>query len=352
MRTAVISLTEKGRLLSARLKNEMNTYDISRFCRSTHTDSGAENFDKLAETVAGLWNVSDALVFICACGIAVRSIAPLIRSKLTDPAVIVIDDCGRYVVPVLSGHVGGANALAKRIAEKIGAVPVITTATDTGGLFSPDCFAAANDLVLTDFKAAKHIASALLDGKPVGLVSEYEMRNIPSELVGGSEAEKCALGIYIGSDISRKPFGLTLTLMPRNIVLGIGCKKGTPSEMIRTTVCKALENAGIPWERVCAAATIDIKRGEHGLLGFCKSRGLPLVFFTAEELSAVEGDFSSSEFVRTVTGVDNVCERSAVLYGNCTNGVSTLVMRKYTSDGVTAAAAEKHVIIDFEREML
>ena len=345
MRISVISVTEKGQLLSARIKELLPAFEVSRFCRFTHTDEGAEAFDKLGETVEKLWYGSDALVFVCACGIAVRSVAPLVRSKLTDPAVIVIDDCGRFVIPVLSGHIGGANALAEKIAEALGAQAVITTATDTGGLFSPDSFAAANGLIVTDFGAAKRIASAVLDGETIGVVSEYETRNVPAGLALG--AEGCKFGLYIGRDTSKKPFADTLTLVPKNIVLGIGCKKGAAAEVIAERVNAALDEAGIAPERVCTAASIDLKRGEEGLLGFCRGRGIKAVFFTAEELAAAEGEFSSSEFVRNVTGVDNVCERSAVLLSG-----GKLVVRRCAGDGVTVAAAEKPVIIDFERKML
>ena len=347
MKISVISLTEKGRGLSQRLSGLMPGYDISRHCLFTHTDEAAEPFDKLSETVRSLWDSSDALIFICACGIAVRSVAPLLHSKLTDPAVIVIDDCGRFVIPVLSGHIGKANALAGLISEALGAQPVITTATDIGGLFSPDSFAATNGLLVTDFTAAKRIASAVLDGEPLGLVSGYEMKNVPDIFVSGSGAEACAFGLYIGTDKALKPFPVTLTLVPRDIVLGIGCKKGISADELRKRISEALRVADIDPARVCAAATIDIKRAEPGLIDCCKDLGIELLFYSAEELSAAPGEFTPSDFVKGVTGVDNVCERSAVL---CSGGA--LVMRKQAGGGITVAAAEKPFTIDFERKQI
>ena len=271
-------------------------------------------------------------------------IAPHIRSKQTDPAVIVIDDCGSFVIPILSGHIGGANALAERLADILGAQAVVTTATDTGGKFSPDSLAAANDLLITDLQAAKEIAAAVLNGEAVGIISSYSCKGMPSELIPG---EGFRTGIVIGNGGGRKPFPVTLELVPENIVLGIGCRRGTVCETIEAAVLTALEKAGIPAERICAVSTIDIKADEEGLTSFCKKHSLPLFTYSAQELSQVQGTFTSSGFVSSITGVDNVCERSAV---KCSGG--KLILRKTAGDGVTVAAAEKPVIIDFERKIL
>ena len=138
MKAAIISLTENGRKLSELIAEKSNFLSSERFCFKSHSDSSAQSFDSLVGLVADVFNRFDALIFVCACGITVRAIAPHLRSKTTDPAVVVIDDCGKFVIPVLSGHIGGANALAERLSEVIEALAVITTATDTCGHFSPD----------------------------------------------------------------------------------------------------------------------------------------------------------------------------------------------------------------------
>lgn len=342
-KAAVISITEKGRELSLRIAQNAGFMSSERFCFQKHSDSGSRSFGSLAGLVSDIFDSFDALIFVCACGIAVRAAAPHIKSKTTDPAVIVIDDCGRFVIPVLSGHIGGANALAERLAELIGAEAVITTATDTGGLFSPDSFAAANDLIMTDMDAAKAVAAAVLDGEKVGFVSGYEYRNMPDALTSG---EDCDIGLCVGAE-DIEPFPVTLRLVPRNIVLGIGCKRGTDCQTIEKAVSYALGGAGIGSDRVCGVATIDIKADEPGLAGFCEKYGLELSVCTAEELMSAEGDFTASDFVKSVTGADNVCERSAV---KCSGG--SLILRKTALGGVTVAAAEKPVILDFERKML
>ncbi|MBQ3856475.1 MAG: cobalamin biosynthesis protein, partial [Ruminococcus sp.] len=186
-------------------------------------------------------------------------------------------------------------------------------------------------------------ASAILDGERIGLVSEYDCINVPEEVSPGADHP---VGIFVGS-AHREPFPVTLRLVPRNVVLGIGCKRGTDCETIERTVLAALKSAGIEMERVCGVATIDLKKDEEGLLRFCKNHGLELNTFSAEELMSTGGDFSSSEFVKSVTGADNVCERSAVLLSG-----GRLVMGKTAANGVTAAAAEKPLILDFERRIL
>lgn len=344
MKIAIISITENGRLLSRKITELLTEeHTAERFCFHSHTDENAQAFDNINELAAKLFQVCEALVFVCASGIAVRAIAPYIKSKTSDPAVIVIDDCGKFVIPILSGHLGGANRLAQLIAEKIGAVPVITTATDVGGKFSPDSFAKANGLVISDMNAAKRIAAAVLDGEKIGLMSEYPCENIPAELC---TEKACKTGIYIGTDSEKKPFETTLFLAPKNIVVGIGCKRGTAFETIEAHVKACLEAAKISEKRLCTAATIDIKSEEKGLLEFCEHHKIKLLTYSAEKLMSVSGEFSGSDFVLKTTGTDNVCERSAVMSG------AKLIMPKMSGNGVTAALGELPVSIDFERKML
>ncbi len=344
MNIAVISVTENGRILSRRIAAFLGgPHIVGRFCFRTHYDTDSERFDDIHLLTQKIFSKYDALIFVCACGIAVRAAAPHIYSKLSDPAVIVVDDTGKFVIPVLSGHLGGANRLSEIVASEIGAVPVITTATDIGGKFSPDSFAKANGLIISDMSAAKEIASAVLDGETAGLFSEYPCSNIPGELSAGAGFRT---GICISPDRSKKPFPVTLNLVPRNIIVGIGCKRGTSCGRIDAHVMHCLETAGIDADRICAAATIDIKSDETGLLEFCRNRSVRLLTFSSGELMQARGSFSHSDFVQKNTGADNVCERSAV----CAGG--RLFFPKTAGNGVTAALAELPVTIDFERKIL
>lgn len=344
MTISIISFTEKGRILSQKISGIFSEeYGVKRYCFHKKQDENSEAFSDINELVFRIFYSSGALIFVCACGIAVRSIAPFIRSKATDPAVIVIDDCGSFVIPILSGHLGGANRLAEIIAEKTGAKAVITTATDIGGAFSPDSFAKANNLVITDLSAAKEIAAAVLDNEKIGLASDYECKNIPPEI---AENTPCRTGICIASDTNKKPFEITLNLLPKNICIGIGCKRGTPCNKIETHIFDSLLCAGIDKRRLCCAATIDIKADEAGIIEFCKKNSLKLFTYTAEQLMSANGNFQKSDFVLSKTGTDNVCERSAVLTGG------RLIMPKMAVNGVTVAAAELPTEIDFEKRIL
>lgn len=341
---AVISLTERGRILSARIQKRLQSMTIRRFCFRKHTDENADAFDDLAALTALLFPQYDALIFVCACGIAVRMIAPHLRNKQTDPAVIAADDCGTFVIPLLSGHLGGANALASIIAESLGAQAVITTATDIGGRFSPDSFAAANDLLISDFHAAKAIAAAVLNGETIGFQCRYPYKNLPPELTVTGQAE---YGIVISDSANPAPYPVTLHLQSKNIVLGIGCRKGVSAEKISDIVNAVFAENNLDPKRICKAASIDLKANEDGLLQFCAGCGIPLHTYSAAELMQTPGTFSHSDFAEKVTGADNICERSAVL---CSGG--TLIIPKTARDGVTAAAAEIPIEIDFEKRML
>lgn len=345
MKIAVISLTENGRLLSARISDKLSRdFSTKRYCFYKHRDDKSESFDSVTTLTADIFESYDGIVFVSACGIAVRAIAPHIKSKACDPAVIVTDEGGHFVVPVLSGHLGRANALAEKIAAEISSVPVITTATDTGRKFSPDSFALANNLFISDMNAAREIAAAVLEDEEIGFFSDYPYVNLPSCL---AEEKICRTGIVISTDTSYKPFDVTLTLIPKNLVIGMGCKKNEPYKLIRDHITDVFKVKKIPVERIAALATIDIKADEPGFAELCKELDIPMYTYTALELMMVEGNFSSSDFVRRITGADNICERSAV---KCSDG--PIVIPKTAYEGITLAAAEFSFDIDFNRSVL
>ncbi|MBQ3869012.1 MAG: cobalt-precorrin 5A hydrolase [Clostridia bacterium] len=298
---------------------------------------GFTSHKKVADAVGELFAHNDALIFVGACGIAVREIAPHIKSKTTDPAVVVIDDKGRFAIPILSGHIGGANELAKRIAELIGAQAVITASTDGAGKFSCDAWAAKNGFAISSMKAAKEISAAILV-RDIPVCSEYDLPDVlPNGLYRGGEGE---LGIYIGVR-KKEPFETTLRLIPRSLCLGIGCRRGTGKETIENAVNAVFDKYGLDIRAVGGIASIDLKKDEAGLLGFAAELGIEPAFYTAKELDSVTGDFEESEFVRKTVGTGNVCERAAALGGG------KITVKKTAENGVTAAVAEKNVRIVF-----
>lgn len=352
----------------------------------------------------------DAIVFVTASGIAVRSVAEHLTHKSKDPAIVCMDECGKHVISLVSGHAGGANALTQMLADVMWATPVITTATDVEGRFSVDDYARKHNLVVTDWAKAKAISAEVLatGAKPVwvdeaagsqeeekneceickvqkstgidgcenrvdGCESrvdgcENEVNGCKNRIDGcknridgsenkvdGCENEIDVQKLQIGShqvvitpqDVSVD--AQTLQLIPRCIVAGVGCKKGTSVDKIEHAVQDAFAKAGLRMEALCAVASIDLKKNEVGLLEFCETRKVPFKTYAAEELRAVPGIYSASEFVSGVTGVDNVCERSAVKYASehATNQGESLLgrqakhgellLRKQAHGGVTVA---------------
>ncbi len=326
MTVAVIVFTRRGAELGRKLAAALGgaLYAPARFA----ADAGAEPVPALDAWTAARWEDSDALVFVGAAGIAVRAVAPHVRDKFTDPAVVSVDEAGRFAVPLLSGHVGGANELALRVAELTGGQAAVSTATDVNGLFAVDVWAKGNGLVITDRALAKEVSAALLEGKAVGFASDWG-HPCPAGLTQGP----AEIGVWVTARTGAGPFSRTLRLAPKGLILGVGCRRGTERAAIEEAAAEAL--AGYEPLAVAAVATIDLKKDEPGLLAFCAARGLPLLTFSAGELSAAAGDFTPSDFVKGVTGVDNVCERAAAAAGG------RIVVPKLAKNGVTASVARK-----------
>lgn len=286
----------------------------------------------------------DLIVFVGATGIAVRAAAPYLMGKAYDPAVIVIDEQGKFVIPLLSGHLGGANEIAKRLAEGLQAVPVLTTATDGRQVFAVDTWAKAHSCAVLEPEHIKYVSGALLRGETVGVRSDFPIDGLlPAHIDLKRDAES---GFVISLRTDAQPFAHTLHLVPRIAHLGIGCRKGTSAEVIEVTVQAALAAEKLPWEAVCSVSSIDIKQNEPGLLLFCRKYGLPFSTYTAEELQNAKGEFAPSAFVQQTVGVDNVCERAAV----CAAQNGTLILHKFAQNGVTAAIAVPDWRVTFEEQ--
>lgn len=323
---AYLAFTEKGRALAqtlcAALGGEVScTRDGIRV-----RDWTSEQFPR-----------AGALVFVGAAGIAVRAVAPHLVSKASDPAVVVIDECARFAIPLASGHLGGANELARQIARITGAAAAITTATDANGVFAVDEWARVQNCAVIDPHGIKNVSAKLLAGEIITVRSMFPIGGEPPE--GVSLTDKEAADVWV--DIHPRP---GLTIAPRCLVLGVGCRRGTEREALEARFQEFCRLRGILPEAVFAAATIDLKQNEGGLSAFCEAHGWPLRFFSAGELAAAEGVFSASDFVAATTGVDNVCERSAVLASGEGGG---LIVRKYAGDGMTFALAERAVKLDW-----
>ena len=297
--------------------------------------------DTLSEWTKDAFANRRALIFVGAMGIAVRTIAPYIKSKLTDSPVIVVDEKGQFVIPILSGHVGGANELAHKIAEHLGAVAVITTATDINDVFAVDVFAVKNGLEILNKKGIQAVSSKILEGERATISFPLEKsRKLPQELIYIDYPPKINVDIIISEDdeLLKKA---TFPLRPKKKILGIGCKKGKSCEDIEELV----DECGVDMNQIYAVASIDIKKNETGIIQFSNKYRIEFLTYTKEELMRIEGDFSASEFVNSTVGVDNVCERSALL---CAGKNGRILQKKTAKNGVTLAVAERDWEIDFE----
>ena len=293
------------------------------------------------------------LLFIGAAGIAVRYIAPWVRDKFTDPAVLVMDERGQYVIPVLSGHVGGAVRLARELAEETGAEAVITTATDVQGKFAVDVFAEENGLYLEDREEARAISAAVLEGERIALFPEYpgcQIRGkIPQEICLCGTWEEAASFPHriLVADSAREPEKGTLLLRPGNVTAGIGCRRGISEELLESGLRSALAEHGLVMGQVQALASIDLKKEEPALLALVEKYRIPFAVYTAEELREIREVTSRSDFVERTAGVDNVCERAALL---CGKG-GTLIQGKRIGESMTSALVRLPVILDFGPEV-
>ncbi|MBR0254023.1 MAG: cobalt-precorrin 5A hydrolase [Synergistaceae bacterium] len=304
----ISAFTQNGINLALRLSNY---FDVKIFVPERFKDSKLNIIEgNLSEWTGKYFHKAKALIFIGACGIAVRAIAEHVKSKLEDPAVIVIDEAGKFVIPILSGHVGGANELSLKIANFINAVPVITTATDVNNLVAVDEWAVKNDCVIENPEAVKIISGAVLEHKNIG-IAVTEQNQIT-------------------------PFPITLYLRPKNLILGTGCNRGTDINEFENAALRFLNEAGVSILSLKALASIDIKSNEPALIKFAENHKIPFLTFSAKELSELEGNFTKSERVLKVTGVDNVCERACIKAG----GEGTVLMRsKIICGGITLALA-------------
>jgi cobalt-precorrin 5A hydrolase len=291
-------------------------------------------FNRLSEAVAAQFLAYDCHVFIFSTGIAVRIIAPLLASKLTDPAVVVVDDRGIHAVSLVSGHIGQANQYTRQIAQLLGADPVITTATDVNHLPSMDLLADKLNLFIETPDTIKFINMAFLQNKKIGL---HDPLNLVSPWISKKWVDNttCHLPRVVCDWRQKKVSRETLVLRPRVLAVGIGCNRHTPFEALLDFFLDTLACAGISRHSVALLATSDIKKDESGILALAAHLNLPIRFYDNHRLSSVKTIQTPSKMVEKHIGVQSVCEAAAIL----ASGSGTLVLPKQKNPDVTLAAA-------------
>jgi cobalt-precorrin 5A hydrolase/precorrin-3B C17-methyltransferase len=319
-KTVAFYITDRGRLLAGRLRGRYPDLDIIKFAKGK---------------TEKVWGEYRRFIFVMAAGIVVRTIAPLVKDKKTDPAVVVLDEKGNHAVSLLSGHLGGANDLAKEIADFLGAEAVITTASDVSGLTSIDLWAHDNDLAIEDWELLPRVGTRLLNKGRLSVYSDVELP-MPAGFVRVHEPSSADLLVTYRISVSSRSAkdSSPLTLRPRNLVVGIGCNSGTSAAEIEKAVIKVLAEHDLAFASVRSVATIDMKAKEPGIRLFSTRHSFDILSFTPGELNGVAG-IAESEAAFRATGAKAVAEPAALLAG-----AEKLLVPKQKVGNVTVAVAQ------------
>lgn len=330
-KAAVFAYTESGK----HLKQKVSDFLLAQ---------GFLIADPEMEPMDSLFYSCHLLVFIGACGIAVRKISPYVNSKLTDPAVIVMDENAEYIISLLSGHLGNANEWTRMLSDHLSGEAVITTATDVNEVFAIDDWAKENSYTIREPEMIRKISGALLFGQPVAVYLECLENEISEKMAEAirlpkglflqmdkEQLRKEPLAIWIGFSRELNSEGRLCHLVPQDYVLGIGCRRGILLTDLKELITQTFFEYKLDIDRIGRIVSIDLKKEEIGLQRLSKELRVPFTTFLAEELREVKGDFSGSSFVYAQVGVDNVCERSACLG----SGYGERILGKLSRDGMT-----------------
>ena len=348
---AIWVITPNGIKIARRIAARLPDVDVHMSGRLKEAALEKLTFGKLSEEMVEKFIQYAGHIFIMSTGIVVRVIAPLIQSKTEDPAVVVIDDQGRHAISLLSGHLGGANALTLQVAEIIGARPVITTATDVNKRPAIDVLAKEKNIIIENPRAIKTINMALLTDQKIYAYDRFAL--LQDEIPNAIQLTEAVL---TQTDSARTDFPLddhtavifvddrqidlpahVLILRPATLVAGIGCNRNTPMEEIKTLLTETFKKYQLAGPSLNRMATIDLKADEPGLVDLAKTLNVPIDFFSRAELSQVEGIQTPSAMVEKHVGVKSVCEAAAILASR----MGTLIVPKQTTPNVTVAIARK-----------
>jgi len=341
---AIWAVTEKGVHLAVKLAENLKETELYFSSNSCKSFSFAHLFDRLSVAVKEEFNNYTGHIFIMSTGIVIRIIAPLIKSKLRDPAVVVMDELGYHAISLLSGHIGGANELAETVARITGAEPVITTATDINRVPAIDLIAKKLKLYIENPGAIKNINMAFLSGKKIifhdplklmtGIIPESYISSKNLDFFADKNGSHETPSVFI-DDVKKDLPDFVLVLRPPTLVAGMGCNRDTSMKEMKDVLFKTLEKFSLARQSLKYIASIDIKNDEIGLIELAKELDLPIRFFTREELNQVEDIKTPSDMVKKHIGVKSVCEAAAIL----ASSHGKLIVPKQIMGNVTTAIA-------------
>lgn len=348
MTLAVIAVTAQGARLAQRIQENLACDIYVKAGR--HSLANVQEYSSLASLVKQIFAKYDGLIFIMATGIVVRVIAPYIVHKEYDPAVVVLDERGKHVISLLSGHIGGANALAQSVAVQIDATPVITTATDVNDKIAVDMIAVTLGLMIEPFPQLKYINAEIVQGEIVLFFIDAAMRdaNIYQEHLKAMDIEAELMNLPIGQalphasvlitdQVQLKAMDRQVLLKPRKLSVGIGCRRGTSEAEIMQAITSACKMAGKSPQDIARIASTTLKQDEQGLLAAAKTFHVDAEFYKNNELQEMieKYNLDRSRFVEEKIGVGNVCEAAAILASQS----KKIILPKMKFNKVTVAIA-------------
>lgn len=332
MKVAIVSVSDKGKDLAVTIKEKLD--NDSTIIRADVFHKNVKKYLKIA------FFEYDAIIAVMASGILIRSIAPYIESKTSDPAVLNIDDNGNFVISTLSGHLGGANSLTNKIAALIGATPVITTSSDINNRLGIDVLARDLYLSIDRPKEILFFNKAIIEGHEITLTSKSKKEYLIEYLKNNTLEIDVCFNYSDNLDDDEIIVSLDnheLTLKERKMVVGIGCRRGKECEKIYEGLKKSFSDLNIDKSRVNQFASAEIKKDEKGILELSEKLNVPVNFVELEKLKLFESnDVQKSEFVKSKFGIYGVCEPSALITAGFD---SKLIYKKTSYDGVTIAVA-------------
>lgn len=337
MNLGIIALTKRGSCLGYDLKNKLNNSKLYVKDKFFIDENNAISFNvKLKDLIKDIYYKHDSFLFIMATGIVVRTIAPFIKDKKVDPAIMVIDEQGNHIISLLSGHIGRANEYTNYIGSLIDATPVITTASDVSNKIAVDTIAMKLDCSIKNFSDATKVTSHIVNDELVGIISQIPVSfNLPDNVVLINSITKDYKGIInITNEIHKKNHNLDeVTLIPKNLIVGIGCKRGKNFSDIYKALKISFEENNLSLEAIKCIGTVDIKKDEEGIIHLAQKLKKPMKIVNRSEIKKVENKFKGSEFVKKAIGVSCVCEPVAYILGE----KGYFIQNKKSFDGITIA---------------
>jgi cobalt-precorrin 5A hydrolase len=353
---AVVAITRRGVETALKIQETLEKAGLNSkvYAPKKYSQNGVVPLDvKFADFTRDNYNGLDALVGVMAAGIIIRAVAPLLESKLSDPAVVCVDSTGKFVVSLLSGHYGGANELARIIADGIGGTAVITTASEAMGKQSVDELARILHLSIQNPESLVGVNIAIVNGDKLVLVLVGNI-DVPLDPISCYEVKKAQNGVEALEIINNYDAGIIVTNEPvsihkfvkpftilkaKRLVVGLGARKEASVDSMIQAVWTGLKLANVPIANVTSFATVDIKRDSPEMIKAVEQLGKPLEFLSVDALASVKHrDLSpDSQLVQEKIGVGGVCERAAILAAGKN---PKLILKKMKLNGVTVAIAE------------